>query len=129
METDPEVIRRRVPLKRTPIVRRTPLSRGGVTRKPPGPTARRRATKKRVKDRQYRLTCEEVDRIVGLICELCRAFCRYAEHHHRIMRSRGGQDTVENVFRACKLCHDRAHGDDRPGSEVYEQALLLRKPA
>lgn len=46
------------------------------------------------------------------LCEHCYKFVGlYTGHmHHRIHRSHGGSDSLENCQWLCPDCHDRAHG-------------------
>lgn len=44
-------------------------------------------------------------------CELCRDAAG-VQLHHRKLRSRGGEDTVENLLNLCRACHhDVVHGN------------------
>jgi 5-methylcytosine-specific restriction endonuclease McrA len=72
-----------------------------------GPTAKRRATKARVKLSVYRRVCAEVDRRDGLRCRVCQSPTLFvcAEHHHIVPRSLGGKHTTANIIRICMSCH------------------------
>ena len=63
----------------------------------------------------------------GVGCEamIPLAGCTFrGEHlHHRLMRSQGGQHTVENLIRICHRCHHFIHMNP---AWSYERGLLVR---
>lgn len=65
------------------------------------------------------------ERSFGL-CEVC-GVRQATETHHRLHRSHGGLDTVENLIRVCGWgnhsgCHGKAHSD----SDRYTQGWAVR---
>lgn len=66
-------------------------------RKPPGPTARLRAAKRRAQERQDRAVYAEVDARDGLRSRISGTYCARIHRHHIVPRSRGGPTTTANV--------------------------------
>jgi 5-methylcytosine-specific restriction endonuclease McrA len=44
--------------------------------------------------------------------------------HHKLMRSAGGQHTVENLVLVCETCHRYTHAHPRL---AYEEGWLIRR--
>jgi 5-methylcytosine-specific restriction endonuclease McrA len=44
----------------------------------------------------------------GERCERCRSGFQLVRHHKR-RRSQGGENTLENVFLVCTICHEDIH--------------------
>ncbi len=68
-------------------------------------------------NRNYDVIVSVLDRANG-ICEKCNEFAPfnrksdnspYLEVHHKIMLSKGGEDTVENAMAVCPNCHKELH--------------------
>ena len=73
----------------------------------PEPYKRVKARRKRQQQKLDRAVYRQVNERDGHCCQVCG---RYGvERHHKVMRSRGGQTTVENVASLCRSCHQRAH--------------------
>jgi hypothetical protein len=103
--------------------RRTPLvSRGW----PQGTSARRLAPRSKKAD----AFAVELDAITPLLvlrshglCEVClRALATH--RHHRLRRSQGGTNDLDNLLYVCSNCHELIH---HYPDLSYEQGWLLRK--
>jgi hypothetical protein len=57
-------------------------------------------------------------------CEICRDV-EATERHHRLRRSQGGLNSLENLLHLCRYCHGVVHR--YPGLS-YERGWLFRKP-
>lgn len=53
-------------------------------------------------------------------CERCGAMTEVADPHHRLQRSLGGKDTLSNLTRVDRACHDLIHDE-----HSYEGGWLL----
>lgn len=53
--------------------------------------------------------CENTITVPGLVAHRCPN--KANDPHHLIFRSQGGSDTKENVFAACRFCHDAKHDE------------------
>ncbi|MDQ8040488.1 HNH endonuclease signature motif containing protein [Cellulosimicrobium sp. XJ-DQ-B-000] len=88
-----------------PLTRRTPLARSAT---PPKPRARTKRYVPHVIPARLRM---DVYARAGGRCDLCRiplagnAF----DAHHRKLRSRGGEDSLENLVALHRHCHDWVH--------------------
>lgn len=68
-------------------------------------------------EQRWRQLKRDVEIRDGSKCRLCRRQCRFdapkltqrADPHHVIFRSAGGDDTLENVLKLCRSCHDDVH--------------------
>lgn len=104
-------------MKRTPLVRKTPLKRTPSIRKANPRTSIPKTIRDRVRLRS-RGRCEFVW-VDGNRCDHNAEVC-----HHRLMRSAGGQHTVENLLDVCHKHHRYIHSHPELS---YEQGWLLRR--
>lgn len=75
-----------------------------------GPTAQRRAKKRRDRLRVYAAACRKVDARDGKACRVCGRVVLVGAHHHHIKpRSLGGANTTSNLIRICGDCHRNIH--------------------
>lgn len=75
-----------------------------------GPTAQRRAKKRRDRLRAYVSACKKVDARDGKACRVCRCMVLVGAHHHHVKaRSLGGTHTTDNLIRICQQCHYLIH--------------------
>src|SRR3954466_3620744 len=56
----------------------------------------------------YKERCSRVRERDRWQCQLCGAR-EQLEVHHIIFRSRGGDDSLENLITVCRSCHEMAH--------------------
>jgi hypothetical protein len=56
----------------------------------------------------------------GGMCEICHS-SEAVHAHHKLMRSHGGKDTLENLLHVCAWCHHAAHSKPEL---AYEQGWL-----
>ena len=56
----------------------------------------------------YRQLCQQVLDRDGWRCQVCGSRTNL-EVHHRQFRSRGGNDTEENLITMCSACHSKVH--------------------
>lgn len=93
------------------IRRRTPLQRAHMTAT--GPTAKRRAAKRRAKAKAWKAVCAAVAVRDGGRCRVCRraldTLTLGGDCHHIVFRSQGGRDETSNVVLLCRACHDKVH--------------------
>lgn len=61
----------------------------------------------------------------GGVCEVCHS-SRAVHPHHRLMRSQGGRDALENLLHVCGWCHRMIH--DKPAL-AYERGWLIGSAA
>ncbi len=90
-------------------------------------TALKRKTKLRSRPRPTDplIVAELVKRSQGR-CEAAIVFgCtgRGTDPHHKLMRSHGGKDSLDNMIWTCRLCHDWIH---RNPAESYRDGWLIR---
>jgi 5-methylcytosine-specific restriction endonuclease McrA len=64
-----------------------------------------------------------VEARAGHRCEVCRHGC-IDQIHHRLRRSQGGTNELDNLLAVCSDCHRVIH--DHP-SRSYESGWLLRR--
>ena len=75
-----------------------------------GPTALRRASKRRARLAAYARVCRAIDKRDGLYCRVCRLPLIGPSHHHHIVnRSLGGKDETSNLIRVHVECHGDIH--------------------
>lgn len=87
-------------------------------------TPMKRKTKKR--DNEFTPTVRKaVEARSGGKCEAQTPACSgpATHHHHRLMRSQGGQGTESNDLHCCGPCHTYIH---RHATESYERGWLIR---
>jgi 5-methylcytosine-specific restriction endonuclease McrA len=58
------------------------------------------------------------------ICELC-GWGVAIHRHHRMRRSQGGTNDLENLLHLCRACHDTVHAYP---ALSYDRGWLLRRP-
>lgn len=74
-----------------------------------------------------RLRVALFDRCNGLCEARTRKCTGRAEHwHHRLMRSQGGTDSLDNALAVCGACHNHIH--ENP-TESYRRGWLIRSAA
>jgi hypothetical protein len=94
-------------------MKRTPLRRTAFRRKPPTEHMNQDVRDAVMKRDAWR--CQA--RVRGYAPEV---ECRGALHaHHAVLRSQGGQDTLEHMLAVCMAHHDHLHNVDRAGAEAY----------
>jgi len=57
----------------------------------------------------YRYFCEYIYNLNDGICAECGSN-QNLQVHHKVFRSQGGRNTVENCVLLCQVCHSKAHG-------------------
>jgi len=76
-----------------------------------GPTATRRASKRRRQLIADRDVYRAVDTRDGHCCQVCGIYCGNSIHrHHIVFRSLGGETSLDNVISLCVKHHEAAHG-------------------
>ncbi len=81
----------------------------------PESRTRTKARVKRLAQKHPRTVMQAVDARDKRQCRVCKIttsaydLARHPHHHHITYRSKGGQDTVENVILLCASCHDQVH--------------------
>ena len=101
-------------MKRTPIKRKTELKRG-------------KPIKKRVKPVAKDVYAQVLARDGGCVARpLVREVqCRgRIDPHHALMKSQGGQDTLEDLIAVCRAHHDWIHANP---ARSYELGLLRHR--
>ncbi len=107
-------------MKRSGLKSNKPLKRTGYLRR----TGRLPAASKKA-----RTFADELDAVTpalleraGYRCEICRKAT--VEHrHHRLRRSQGGTNALDNLVACCHGCHEHIH---RFPALAYEHGLLVR---
>jgi hypothetical protein len=102
-----------------PIQRRTPLRSGTKRMKP----LKRAPMSKSLRQEVY-------DRSQGLCDRHGLALSEDAWHaHHRKLRTRGGQDSMENLVALCPPCHDLVHANPLYAEETGFMVHSWQDPA
>lgn len=80
-----------------------------IPKSPTGRTLKQdRARRKRLKAAEYAHVCRLVDIRDGGLCRSCQRKAG-VHHHHLAYRSRGGEDTTQNLVLLCEICHRAIH--------------------
>lgn len=67
----------------------------------------------------YATACSMVDTRSGLQCERCgKRVLVGGHHHHRKLRSRGGEDCPSNLVFVCAGCHQWIHANPHLATEA-----------
>jgi len=68
--------------------------------------------------KKYRKLCDKVFERDGYKCQGvekygfdCATPYEYIQPHHIIFRSKGGDDSYENLITMCWICHEEIHGN------------------
>lgn len=61
----------------------------------------------------YRIRCQECLRRACWKCEICGKTGVPLQVHHKVFRSQGRKDTLENLMASCQPCHEREHRKPR----------------
>ena len=85
-------------MKRAALLRRSPLRK---SRSKPRPG--------RLPRKEYALLREAVYERDKWKCRACNRTRGGLHAHHRIYRSHGGPDTMENILTVCHVCHSDIH--------------------
>lgn len=87
---------------------------------------RTRLKRESSKHRAYR---KELDKVTpalleraGYLCEICREW-KVEHRHHKLRRSHGGTNDLDNLLALCLACHERVH---RHPAESFQQGWLTR---
>lgn len=107
-------------MKRTPLKRKTELKRGE-------PIRRGQPIKKRVKVVPKGIYAQVLARDGGCVARALVPDIRChgrIDPHHALMRSQGGQDTLEDMIAVCRAHHDWIHANP---ARSYELGLLRHR--
>lgn len=104
-----------------PLARRTPLkaSKGlRRTRMKESPTAKKRREEyeERMALARPVLVFRSRGRCEGTIPLVCTGW--FEDAHHRILRSRGGDEDPENLIALCAMCHRWVHDHPKEATEL-----------
>jgi 5-methylcytosine-specific restriction endonuclease McrA len=106
----------------------------------PKPVSRYESKKARktAEEAERRRVYAAVDKRDGRICRICRkhadphalGLLDRAEHHHIIHRSKGGDDTTDNLILICRGCHQDIHGGKAKleGDADADRGVALLEP-
>jgi 5-methylcytosine-specific restriction endonuclease McrA len=88
------------------------------------------------KQKQKNLRWKEVEAIclerANYTCEAKFEGClgnKFLQGHHKIFRSKGGKNTVENCLITCQSCHDVFHGITHKKSNKHQASLEIPNSA
>ena len=79
---------------------------------------------RRAREAEWSKVCRERRETCGGTCEFPLCNAPGAHGHHRLPRSQGGKDTLENCLWLCAHHHDYVHLHP---AESYERGWMLRR--